>query len=536
MRLERRHGSGRLHSEGIQGLAADFPKSTEPGPNACEATQMRIPPGLGRVAPIRDIFAYATGEGVNSLVINSMGFFMLYYTEALGLDYKLAGLAISAGTLWNAITEPVMGHITDNTRSRLGRRHPYMLFGGIFTVVCFFLLWTVPQSLRAPQELFWYLLTVGLLLRTGITIFAVPYGALGFEICTDYTQRTTLQGVRVGFNMLVNLAGPAMAWALFFRDREGVESTTVLSNYLRMGGAFTVMAVAFVLLVVFATRRYAVDTRSLAGIRGNHPREVLRNIMDVVMDRCPRPVFVFMSIVFIGMALVASLEMYVYVHFMKFTSFERSMVHGAGIAACGLGGLLSPLFVRRLDKKAAVCIAAIIVAGANVALLALFVPDFAAPGCGYSLPDRISGPGGWMIPVSAVVFLAFHALYWLGNGILTPIAGSMIADASEIWRYRTGVLKDGAYSAMLSSITKVSMAVGLLLSGYCLDWVGLVVGSRQQTPEAVRNLAIATFLGGAAIALLATLALLKYSVTRDYMQRIKLALADQPPVRMEPEG
>jgi glycoside/pentoside/hexuronide:cation symporter, GPH family len=486
---------------------------------------MSISSATGRVAPLRDILAYATGDGVNSLVMNSMGFAMLYYTEALGVDYRLAALAISAATLWNALTEPLMGHITDNTRCRFGRRHPYMLFGGVFTAVCFFLMWTIPQPLRAPHLLLGYVIVINLLLRTGLTVFAVPHGALGFEICTDYTQRTTLQGMRVGFNMLINLAGPAMAWAIFFADQEGVESTKVASNYVRMGRAFSIVATAFVLLVVFATRRYMADTRPLAGIVGSRPREVLRNIRDVITDKCPRPVFLFVGIVFVGMSLVASLEMYVYVHFMEFSSNQRAVVHGAGMVACGLGGLFSPLLVRRLDKKIAVCLAVLVVAGANGVLCVLFAPGVVAPQASWRLFDGLPGPGGRVIPIAMLIFLVFHALYWAGNGILTPIAGSMIADASEIWRFRTGVLKDGSYSAMLSCITKVSMSLGLLLSGCCLDWVGFVVGSEKQSPQAVRNLAVVTFLGGAAIALVAMLALLKYSVTRDEMRRIKRALA-----------
>ena len=82
--------------------------------------------------PLRDILAYATGEGANSLVTNGIGAFaLLYYTEALGLDYRLAGIALAVSLIWDAITDPVMGHISDNTRSRFGRRHLYILFGGI---------------------------------------------------------------------------------------------------------------------------------------------------------------------------------------------------------------------------------------------------------------------------------------------------------------------------------------------------------------------------------------------------------------------
>ncbi len=488
---------------------------------------MSTHPAIGRVVPFREILAYTTGDGVNSLILNSMGFCMLYYTQALGVDYRRAALALSIATLWNAVTEPVMGHITDNTRSRLGRRHPYMLLGGVFTVIFFFLVWMVPQPFRAPHLLFWYVLVVSLLLRTGITVFAVPYGALGFEICTDYNQRTTLQGMRVGANMLINLAGPAMAWAIFFRDQEHIESTSIPSNYIRMGSAFSIAALAFVLLAVFATRKHMVDTRRLPDIVGNRPREVLRSIREIIRDRCPRPVFLFAGIVFVGMSLVASLEMYVYIHFMQFSSFERTSVHAAGIVACGLGGLLSPALVRRVDKKAAACIAVVVVAAANILLAMLFIPRLLVPGADYRLPDGIPGLSGGMIPLALLAFLILHSFYWAGNGILTPIAGSMIADASEICRYRTGVLKDGGYSAMLSCITKLSVSIGLLLSGYCLNWAGFLIDNDRQTPQAVRNLAMMTFLGGAAIALVAMLALVKYPVTEQYMRDIKKALAEQ---------
>jgi len=75
-----------------------------------------------------DIIAYATGEGANSLTMNGIwAFSMLFYTQALGLDYKLAGLALSISVFWDAITDPVMGYLSDHTASRFGRRHPYIL-------------------------------------------------------------------------------------------------------------------------------------------------------------------------------------------------------------------------------------------------------------------------------------------------------------------------------------------------------------------------------------------------------------------------
>ncbi|MBK8858324.1 MAG: MFS transporter, partial [Opitutaceae bacterium] len=181
---------------------------------------------------------YSVGECANSLLMNSLsGFAMLYYTEALGLSHALAGIAMGVAVFWDAITDPVMGHITDNTRSRFGRRHPYILLGGVLVTVIFVFLWVVPDFARSsPQVLFWYLLVVNLLQRTAITVFGVPYVALGFELCSDYDGRVTLQGIRSAMNMLANLLGVALAWSLFFSDNETVRATSLPENYVRMGG------------------------------------------------------------------------------------------------------------------------------------------------------------------------------------------------------------------------------------------------------------------------------------------------------------
>lgn len=481
-----------------------------------------------RIAPLRDILGYAVGDGANSLVQNSIfGFSMLYYTEALKLDYAWAGIAMFVATFWDAISDPLMGHITDNTRSRFGRRHPYMLLGGVLTVLCFYFIWAVPAPFQTPHLLFWYLVVINLLLRTSITIFAVAHGALGFEICTDYTQRATLQGVRIGFNMAVNLAGPAMAWTLFFKDQPGVKSTTVAANYVDMGGVFAVAALVFVLFVVFATRKYIVDTRNSDQITGNSVRDFTRDFKEILLDPYPRTVFAFMAIVMIGMVLVSSLQMYVYVHFMKFPSFHLTIVHGSTMVGCGLGGVISPLLVRRFDKKPTVYVAVLFSVAANIALLLMFVTGFVAPDASHQMPEMIPWVGGSSVPTAMLLFLLGQGLYWCCNGVFCPIAGSMMADVSEICEYRTGIRKDGGYSAMLSFISKASLSAGLLICGYVLKGIGFDVEADTQTPVAIKRLAATTFLSGAGLALIAMLTLARYPVTREYMATIKKALASK---------
>jgi glycoside/pentoside/hexuronide:cation symporter, GPH family len=201
------------------------------------------------------VLIYGSGECANSLVMNSVfAFAMLYYTKALHLDPSWAGLAMSVSVLWEAFTEPVIGHLSDNTRSRWGRRHPYMMAGGLIMAACSCLMWAVPAGFRSSQlGLFWYLVLLNLCLRAGLTLFCVPYLALGFELCTDYQGRSRIQSIRHIFNMAANLAGPALAWSIFFQDRDGIRGTTMAENYFRMGVAFSLATFLFVVLVVAGT-------------------------------------------------------------------------------------------------------------------------------------------------------------------------------------------------------------------------------------------------------------------------------------------
>ena len=80
---------------------------------------------------IRDLWSYASGEGASSITMNGIsGFAMLFYTQIMGMSPELVGIAFAVGTIYDAITDPLMGTVSDRTRSRFGRRHPYMLLGG----------------------------------------------------------------------------------------------------------------------------------------------------------------------------------------------------------------------------------------------------------------------------------------------------------------------------------------------------------------------------------------------------------------------
>jgi GPH family glycoside/pentoside/hexuronide:cation symporter len=477
--------------------------------------------GFPRSASFRQMIGYGIGECANSLVMNGIfGFAMLFYTKALGLRPEWAGLAMAVSIFWEALSEPAMGHISDNTRSRWGRRHPYMVIGGLLMALCSYLIWAVPDGLRSSQTaIFWYLVAMNLVLRTGLTMFFIPYLALGFEICSDYQGRSRLQGIRSIFNMAANFAGPAMAWTFFFEDKNGVQATTVAANYQWMGGVFAVATAFFAMVVILVTFHWHEDTRQVQ-LRAKERGLIgfFRDMKQIILDPYPRWVFVFTTIVGIGMALVACLQMFVYDDFMRFSGVEKSFAHGGSMIGFAVGAAVGVGLARRFDKKGAVLLGCLLSVFCNLALGLIFLP-------GWVSPHAVWHTGGLHLPISLILFVIFHAGYWMGSGILVPISTAMMADVAEIHLLRTGENKDGGYSSIFSLAMRLATSFSLIVSGWCLSWIGYrtAVGTETvaQTPQALWNLGAVTFVVGALISALASASIWKYPVTRGFLEEMR---------------
>ncbi|MGR5144837.1 MFS transporter [Photobacterium sp. DNB23_23_1] len=465
---------------------------------------------------LKDIWSYSLGEGATSIAINGVSnFALLFYTQVLGLNAALAGLALSISVLWDAISDPVMGYVTDNTTSRYGRRHIYMFFGGILLAVSFISLWTVPESFYGNSTiLFGYLLVVNLIMRTSLTVFVVPYTALGFEICKGYESRAKLQSVRSFFNMCVNFVFGALAWSIFFKDSVDasgarVDGTKVPGNFLVMGITLSVFALIMILLCVYLTRAFASSSNDNQSKSAMSIKEFMVSTKGILSDRLALRVFAFLFVGQIGVMLTAQLQVFAYVDFLNLSSGDKTLVHGSTMVGFAFGSLAVAKLVNFLEKRSVIVYAVVVSTIAGLGMYIIFSADI------FNL-DLANNQTVFTVPC----FAFFQGLFWFGWGIVMPLATSMIADVSAISEAKTGQVKDGGYSAMFSFALKASTSFALLFSGGLLAMNGYVEGVPEQTAEVAKQVATTSFLVGPLFMILATAFLYKYPVNRAVMAKL----------------
>ena len=207
----------------------------------------------------KEKFFYASGAIANGVKNDAFTFFLLFfYSNVIGLTPGLASLAIFIALLVDALTDPLMGVVSDRTKHKLGRRHPYFLLGLMPMALSYFMLFSIQTSWELSQQyLFLWMLTFTLLTRLGMTIFEVPHRSLGSEMTRSYTERTSIFAARELLGWFGGLFNAFLAYTIFFKDTPDYMPGTKNPDpwiYYCMPGA-SIMCIS-VLLTYFGTLKY----------------------------------------------------------------------------------------------------------------------------------------------------------------------------------------------------------------------------------------------------------------------------------------
>jgi len=388
--------------------------------------------------------------GISMLTASIQFFLLFFYTDIAGIDPALAGTALLVGKLtWDALNDPFFGYLSDRTRSRWGRRKPYMLLGALPFGLSIWLLFSLPPGLVGVKA---FLAVLGsfLLADTFQTVVSVPYYALSAELTRDYDERTSLISVRMIFTVLGYILGAALTTAVagIFIDLGWTKNAA----YSGMGAVFGAVAVITLLVTTFGVKETPNPDLQPAKM------PALSQIKHVLRNRPFVQYMIMSTIISISFTLLTSLLPYYLTYHLKMAD-QISFVMFVMLATIGVFLLPWRYAAKKMSKGPAYALGLAI---ACVAILAAFF-----------LPPE---PTPLIYAVAFVAGLGFSAQY--------VFPWSMIPDVIEVDQARTGERHEGIYFGVNSFLGKLTGALGIAASGWALKLYGYVPNVAQ-TPHAL---------------------------------------------------
>ena len=418
---------------------------------------------------------YGSAAAAYGIKNNAFSYLLLIYAnQVLGLPGYLASLALALAMLWDAVSDLLLGHWSDKTRSRLGRRHPFMYVALFFLPVCFWALFNPLIEFESNTSLFWYLLLMAVLIRTGTTLFEVPSTALLPELEQDYDRRNKWLALRHAFGWY---GGNGIHTINFFLW-VGAYGVAVQAGY-------TIYATVGALIIFVCILASSLGTQKVAAslpppkesFRWDAITRELAQIFQSVRNRNFAALFFFGLTVGIAGGLGTALYLYNTTYFFGFT--------GPMIATTGLGVLISPAiaywaapyFGRRLGKKRAAI-------GAILVNITLYPIPYILLLTGYW-----PALGSWASLYIYTLFIVAEVVCGMMGGVLLD---SMMADVVEDSEVATERRSEGLFYAARGFIAKAISAGGIVGAGSIVSLVGLdgVTSVEQVTWDIRFNLAL----------------------------------------------
>jgi GPH family glycoside/pentoside/hexuronide:cation symporter len=384
------------------------------------------------------------------------------FNMALGLSPALISISFAIFRLYDAIIDPLMGWISDNTRSRWGRRRPYIVVGALLTGLTFPLIWLVQPGWSDVAMTAW-LIGGGLIFFTFFTLWAMPYQSMLLEMTGDYNERTSVTSFRALFQNLASVVS-SWVWAItqlpyFFNDETGQADT--------LAGIRTVAVVMGLLIIVLGIMPGLFLKERHYGKIEKAKKERLFTSLRLTLRSKPFLLILAFSVLFsLGTNIPLSFGPYITTfHVFGGDQGQASVITGmAGTIGLALAIGSLPVFnliSRRIGKTRTL-------------------------GICMGLQVLASASSWWLYtPEAPHLIIVQKALIYIANAGLWVMIPSMIADTVDHDELATGERREGSFASIFSWILKFSMTLGLALSGPLLEWSGFRIELGAEQPEGV---------------------------------------------------
>jgi len=412
--------------------------------------------------PIFQKVVYSIGSLVNQFQAAAIGSLVIVLNLGLGVNPALVGILGAIPRLIDAFSDPVIGHSSDNTRTRFGRRRPWIFYGAIVSGVLFFLLFRLYKG-QTESFYFWYFLIVQCLFVISFACYSIPWIALGYEMTPDYHERTRLQGFANFFAQIAWLIAP---W--FFKI---MNSKTMFTDIVHGARSIAMVVGAFIIVGGILP---ALFNKELFGNLPKRKKEKgYLNVVKDLLSNCATsfkclPFVKLIAVTFLifnGFMLASAFTLYVVVYYVYGGDWGKSGTllgwFGTASSICTLAAIsLTTWISTKIGKRKTFLI---------TMCLAIF---------GYALKWVGYNPKYPYLLMIAAPFLAFHL------GALFTMVPSMVADVCDLDELHCGTRREGIFSGIYWWIQKLGQAGASILSGFLLVWTGFNVAlGSNQTPQ-----------------------------------------------------
>ena len=449
---------------------------------------------------------YGLGAFVNNTLADAIGRMMIVLNLGLGMNPALVGLLGALPRLTDALTDPLMGYASDNTRTRWGRRRPYIFVGAISVAIVFTLLWQLPPG-KSEGWYFWYFLGGSLIFFLAYTVYATPWVALGYELTPDYHERTRLMGVQNFFGNIAYMISPyflAIMYLPVFGD------VVTGAGYLAMVIAAVVICLG-ILPAIFLRERFKDVAAEESGAQaGSSVVRVLKNFLRGFGKTLSFKPFLKLCVatflVFNGFILIAAFQSYVIIYYV----FDGDQA--AGSVFVGHSGLVQAI-------SALIVIGIVTFLATKFGKRTAFYVSTGISMIGYALKWFCYTPDNpWFVLIPAPL-MAF------GLAGLFTLMPSMVADVVDADELNTHERREGMYGSIFWWVVKLGQSAAILGGGLLLVWTGFDVelGS-EQTAEAITLMRLCDALIPCIASGIAIWAIASYSITEEKAYEVRMQL------------
>lgn len=451
--------------------------------------------------PLPQKIAFSAGVNTEYLATGLLtgSLWMPYFNIGLGIRPSVLGLILSIFLTWNAFSDPVMGNLSDNARTKWGRRRPFIALGAILAGCLYPLFWQMPTGLGDTGKVV-YLAILGIVFFSSYTMWSMPYYGLQMELTPDYDERTRLAGWMALFGKIANLAG---GWVLALATSHWFANPVTGKGDILIGMKTIGWFIAAAILLFGLAPALFVKERYYEKEASRQPKEPFWRSMKE--SATCKPLWSLIGISFfmvLGTGAVATLTQYVNIYYVFDGDLASAAVVGGwkSTVLVVTGILLIPVWTwlaERFDKKAILLSMILFGMIGHLANYFCMRPD---------LP--------YLQIVSGVFESAAISAVWL----FIPSMKADIADQDELTTSRR---REGSINSFFSWFIKASMTCAVGAGGLVLEFCGFSAKAVHQPPEVLQRMFWTYLLLPVGISLIAAVIAVFYPLNRQRMQEIR---------------